>query len=75
MSNYVKPAIKLATADGVHLPGSCNASSADMELIQSIVGVENIEMAFGSKEGCTIPFDMYCKFTSTETGAISVFWS
>lgn len=75
MNNYVKPAIKLATVDGVHMPGTCQTTSSDMELIQSIVGAENMENVFGSKEGCAIPFDMYCKFTSTEMGLISVFWS
>ena len=75
MNKYVKPAIKLATADGVYLHGTCNTTSSDMELIQSIVGVDNIDMAFGMNEGCEIPFDMYCKFTSAETGAVSVFWS
>ncbi len=77
MNNYVKPAIKLATVDGIHKPGTCNTTSSDMELIQSIIGIENMDNAFGMNEGCqvTIPLDMYCKFTSTEMGAVSVFWS
>lgn len=77
MNKYIKPAIKLATVDGVHMPGSCNTTSSDMELIQSIIGIENMDKAFGIGEGCQteIPLDMYCKFTSTELGAASVFWS
>ena len=75
MSNYVKPAIKLTTVGGARIAGSCSTTSTDIEIIESIVGKENLEMAFGMNEGCAIPFDMYCKFTSAEMGLATVFSS
>lgn len=77
MNNYVKPVIKLATvaADGSTV--SCGTTKSDMDLIQSIIGGADANNTFGMGESCLIevPLDMYCKFTSTELGAVQVFWS
>ncbi len=77
MNNYIKPAIKLATVDANGNTVSCGTTAADMELIQSIVGGANANDTFGMGEACLIeiPLDMYCKFTSADTGATLVFWS
>ena len=77
MNKYIKPAIKLATADANGNTGSCGTTAADMELIQSIVGGADAANTFGMGEPCLIeiPLDKYCKFTSAETGAVLIFWS
>ena len=77
MNNYVKPAIKLATVDTNGNTVSCGTTAMDMELIQDLLGVGNIENAFGLNEPCgtTVPLEMYCKFTSADVGATLIFWS
>ncbi len=77
MNKYVKPVIKLATTDANGNTVSCGTTESDMKLIQSIVGGANANDTFGLGESCLIeiPLDMYCKFTSTELGAVLVFWS
>lgn len=76
MKEYIKPTIKLATPAANGLT-SCSTTSTDMELIQSIIGGADANKTFGMGESCEIeiPLDMYCKFTSTELGAIQIFWS
>lgn len=77
MNNYVKPTIKLAGVASRAIPGSCSTTATDMELIQSIIGGADANDTFGMGEDCDIqiPLDMYCKFTSTELGAVQIFWS
>lgn len=77
MNNYIKPAIKLATTDGSGNVVSCGTTADDMQLIMDIIGGLDPKTAFGLNEDCTVkvPIDMYCKFTSTQTGATLVFWS
>ena len=70
MSNYIKPTISLvSTASGARGVASCQTqlSRADTELILSIVGTD-IDKAFATGEACVVPvpFEGYCKFTSTE---------
>lgn len=77
MNDYIKPTIKLAAASGSRASASSCGTSADMELIQSIVGGADADKIFNSNEGCEIPveLEMFCKFTSAETGATQIFWS
>ncbi len=78
MNNYIKPVIKLATTDVNGNTVSCGTTENDMQLIQSIIGPGvNIESCFGPKEACAnqTMIDMFCKFTSTSTGAVLIFWS
>ncbi|MEE1012199.1 MAG: hypothetical protein U0L11_09250 [Acutalibacteraceae bacterium] len=77
MNNYVKPVIKLASTGARAAAGTCNTTGADRELIQSIIGGADANNTFGMGEECLIqiPLDMYCKFTSTELGAVQIFWS
>ncbi len=78
MKNYIKPAISLvAVAADSGTSSSCATTSADMSLIQSIVGGLDANKIFGGNEPCEIPvdLDMYCKFTSTELGAAKIFLS
>ena len=78
MNNYVKPVIKLATTDLNGDIVSCGTTENDMALLQAIIGPTlNLEDCFGIGEACANKFqiDMYCKFTSTATGALLIFWS
>ncbi len=78
MNNYIKPVIKLATTDVNGNIVSCGTTENDMNLILSIIGPSaKPEDCFGMNENCAVPLpiDMYCKFTSTSTGALLVFWS
>ena len=77
MNNYIKPVIKLATTDVNGNIVSCGTTKNDMDLILGIIGPEKPENCFGLNEPCStqLPIDMYCKFTSTSTGALLVFWS
>ncbi len=77
MNNYIKPVIKLAAIDARGNTVSCSTTESDMDLIRDIVGGADADKTFGMGEPCTIqiPLDMYCKFTSTELGAVQVFWS
>lgn len=77
MNNYVKPTIKLAAIDARGNTISCSTTETDMDLIQSIIGGADADKTFGMSEPCEIqiPLDMYCKFTSSEMGAVVVFWS
>ena len=79
MNNYIKPVIKLATTDPAGNIVSCGTTANDLELIQAIVGpgIKIEDGCFGMSENCAVPLpiDMYCKFTSTSTGALLVFWS
>lgn len=78
MSQYVKPTIKFASiALNSSALGSCSIASDDLELIQSIVGGDDISQTFGMQEECAIkiPLEMYCKFTSSELGAAQAFIS
>ena len=77
MNDYIKPVIKLAVTDARGKTVSCSTTESDMDLIQSIVGGASANDTFGLGEACLIevPLEMYCKFTSTEMGAIQVFWS
>ena len=79
MNNYIKPVIKLATTDVNGNVVSCSTTKNDMDLIQAIIGpsIKIDDNCFSITESCRtgIPIDMYCKFTSTSTGALLVFWS
>lgn len=77
MNNYIKPSIKLVAESGAKSSVSSCTMSADMDLIQSIIGGADANDTFGMGEACLIqiPLDMYCKFTSTELGAAQIFWS
>ncbi len=78
MNDYIKPTIKLASAASPRGISSCSTTGEDMELIQSIVGGGvDADKIFNSNEGCLIPveLEMFCKFTSAETGATQIFWS
>ena len=77
MNNYVKPTIKLAAIDARGNTVSCSTTETDMDLIQGIIGGANANDTFGMNEPCEIPIplDMYCKFTSSEMGAVVIFWS
>lgn len=78
MDNYIKPSIKLVADAGAKAStGSCGTSGEDMQLIQSIVGGADMNNTFGMGESCLIevPLEMFCKFTSTELGAVQIFWS
>lgn len=77
MSNYIKPVIKLATVDANGNTVSCSTTGSDMELIQGIIGGADANNTFGMGEPCDIqvPLDMYCKFTSSDLGAVQIFWS
>lgn len=79
MNKYIKPTIKLAsTASARSTASSCSAAE-DMDLIQEIIAGTGADpnTVFNSNEGCQTPIelDMYCKFTSAETGATQIFWS
>ena len=69
MKNYMKPTLVFAAAS-VGTTGTCDVklTQEDLDLIADIVGSNNIDRAFGINEGCLIPFDMYCKYTSAESG-------
>jgi hypothetical protein len=69
MKNYMKPTLVFAAAS-TGTTGTCDyvLTQDDLDLIGDIVGKDNIDQAFGMNEGCTIPFDMYCKYTSAESG-------
>ena len=77
MDNYIKPSIKLVADSGARAGTTSCSNSADMDLIQSIIGGADADDTFGMGEECKIqiPLDMYCKFTSTELGAAQIFWS
>ena len=77
MSNYIKPGIKLATVDAKGNTVSCSTTESDMSLIQGIIGGADADKTFGMGEPCEIqvPLDMYCKFTSSDLGAVQIFWS
>ena len=77
MSNYIKPVIKLATVDAKGNTVSCSTTESDMSLIQGIIGGADADKTFGMGEPCEIqiPLDMYCKFTSSDLGAVQIFWS
>lgn len=77
MNNYVKPVISIAAANARSGAGSCGVTSDDMELIQSVIGGADADKTFGMGEPCEIqvPLDKYCKFTSAELGATTIFWS
>lgn len=77
MNQYVKPIIKLiGSPTNSSSAVSCNTTKEDMELISNIVGPNNMDKAFGVSEvTCTIPVDMYCKFTSVESGQAQAFTS
>lgn len=77
MDNYIKPSIKLVADSGARASTNSCSASADMDLIQSIVGGVDADKTFGMGEACEIqiPLDMYCKFTSADLGAVTIFWS
>ena len=77
MDNYIKPAIRLVADSGARAATTSCSTSGDMDLIQSIVGGAEKDDIFGMNEPCkiNIPLDMYCKFTSAELGAVTIFWS
>lgn len=76
MNQYIKPTIKLiGSATNSSRAVSCHTTKEDMDIISSIVGSDNMDKAFGMNEGCTIPVQMYCKFTSVELGAAQAFTS
>ena len=49
----------------------------DLELLESILGMEIPKDSFALGEACgtQLPIDMYCKFTSAELGAAHAFIS
>lgn len=77
MNNYIKPTIKLAIVNAAAATVSCGTTEDDMKLIQSVIGGADASQTFGMGEPCEIqiPLDMYCKFTSAQTGATVIFWS
>mgnify|MGYP003301140177 CR=1 FL=1 len=77
MNKYTKPTVQIVLNASARSSTSSCSTSADMELIQSIIGGADASQTFGMGEDCKIqvPLDMYCKFTSTEMGAAQIFWS
>lgn len=76
MNQYIKPTIKLyTTVANSSRAVSCHTTKEDMDIISSIVGSDNMDKAFGMNEGCAIPVQMYCKFTSVESGQAQAFTS
>ena len=74
MNKYIKPNAMFITASGTGLIGaSCTTSKEDLELIGSVFGIEDWDVAFATGEGCQIeyPIEEYCKFTSVENGVTS----
>lgn len=64
---YIKPTVNLASvAANAASTVSCTSflTPEDKELIDSILGGQ-LDLAFGSGEGCAFEFEAYCKFTST----------
>ena len=76
MKTYVKPTLSLLSSEPTSQYTSCIVK-ADLELIQSITGLEITKNSFAMTEPCQhqLPIDMYCKFTSAEMGAAQAFES
>lgn len=77
MKSYMKPTISLAMIGSDAGSYSSCIVKADMDLIQSIIGIEIPSNAFSLNEPCgtQLPIEMYCKFTSAELGAAQAFIS
>lgn len=76
MQKYVKPTISLTASVSANGPAFCSVQ-ADLDLIQSITGLQITENSFAATEACKdqLPIDIYCKFTSAELGAAQAFIS
>ena len=77
MANYIKPTVKLAAlSSGVSGVGSCTTTKDDISIIVDAWQLD-INTAFGINESCIdqVPYDMYCKFTSVDNGALKVLYS
>lgn len=77
MNKYIKPTVQIVLNASARSSASSCSTSADMDLIQSIIGGADADKTFGMNEPCElqIPLEMYCKFTSSEMGAAQIFWS
>lgn len=77
MNKYIKPTVQIVLNASARSSTSSCSTSADMDLIQSIIGGADADKTFGMNEPCElqIPLEMYCKFTSSEMGAAQIFWS
>ena len=72
MNLYIKPSAMFITAAGTsNLGVSCTTSKDDLELLGSVLGIDDWSVAFATGEGCTIeyPIAEYCKYTAVENGA------
>lgn len=77
MKSYIKPTIALAITGNDSGSYSSCIVKADLDLIESILGLEVPSNGFSMTESCEnqLPIDMYCKFTSAELGAAQAFIS
>ena len=74
MNMYIKPSAMFITASGTGVIGaSCTTSKEDLELLGSVFGIEDWDVAFATGEGCQVeyPIEEYCKFTAVENGVTS----
>ncbi len=74
MKMYIKPGATFITASGTGVIGaSCTTSKEDLELLGSVFGIEDWDVAFATGEGCQMeyPIEEYCKFTAVENGVSS----
>lgn len=74
MKKYIKPSMITLSAGGGGTGMDCTLSSEDRMMIEDILGV-TLQQALGMDEGCTVPLEQYCKYTSVETGAIKILGS
>ena len=68
--------LKLNTKRTVLIGLAFMSISAFWQMYDNVVPLV-LKNTFGMGEECIIqiPLDMYCKFTSTELGAVQIFWS
>ena len=74
MNMYIKPSAMFITASGTGIIGaSCTTSKEDLELLSSVFGIDNWDVAFATGEGCQVeyPIEEYCKYTAVENGVTS----
>ena len=74
MNMYIKPSAMFITASGTGMIGaSCTTTNEDLELLSSVFGIDNWDVAFATGEGCQVeyPIEEYCKFTAVENGVTS----
>ncbi len=74
--NYIKPTFTFTPLNSARLAaGSCTTTEDDLIIIKDILGIDPSDSTvFATSEDCTSPIDtdMYCMFTSVDSGAAKV---